>query len=782
MNQTMFCWKFFLVILLSTQLKGLMAQECIETLRSIALQESTVDDTSERRDYILCPNTTFVTGVIVSGTVPENDFPLNLMANMTIKCGESGERSNNCIITGGTGLIGSPNNVGNGGLIQILGVTFSDIYDSVFMMRGAGLLEVIDCAFLNSKSVPNIYLETVTSRRRLTSMGESDYKHLNFNTSIDLFNEVAGFRRKMQEYPSILKSVFRNCLFEGNEIGMQQVAMISIPSETSITTFNNCIFRNNDFMTDLSDRSFQSLIYNAGSIELADCCFLSNRALNLGQIVTLQFPPVIKNTYGTVDPDTRCGFVTYFPDARFGQSLVNSQCLEYDASECSDAALDGAVANPISSPPPSPSCISDLALILQRESLVINTMMRRHYILCPNTIFETALLEEEMGESPPVVIRPNSTIFCGSSGERSNNCVVTGGWGLSGTPSNFDDSADIGSVYIRGITFNEITNMVFFLGQFNGQVEVHDCAFLKSSAVPNIYIESSRPEHPRFLKQTKNDRPVQNTFMREMPMIKLMPPHHKLANHKKQRLLQQEPEALNITFSNCLFERNKFGSRDGLNFTLIYLPSPSQITTFQGCVFRNNDYGTQVVNLVTQTLIYNNGGALNLFNNCFIDNQVLFFGVVNSLGENAVTTVGNFGTEVDNSVCNFIGSFDTDPNGPLIEPTCVNYDSEICLSTDALQYPLQPAIRPSNAPSARPTSTQPSIVPTDTPSVDPTYLPTHSVSACLAVDEPCSKNGECCSRSCVVKSRLSRKFCRSMSMHSAKLGRGRGGEGGKQES
>jgi hypothetical protein len=236
-------------------------------------------------------------------------------------------------------------------------------------------------------------------------------------------------------------------------------------------------------------QSFQPLIYNGGQLSIIDCCFLSNAALRFGLVVTLGPAPVVQNTFGTVDPATECAFLAYFPETTPGQGLSNPTCIDYDATACANVAPSPTAALPPIIPTQAP-CFTDLNGLTFLEDGVSNVSVPRVYILCPNTVFNTA--GDGVQGSSPIVIRPNVSTLCGTSGRRSNNCVVTGGIGLSGTPLNFLDGSNIGSVFIRGITFRRLTDAVFFLGQWVGRVEVHDCAFLDSSAVPNIYLESSR--------------------------------------------------------------------------------------------------------------------------------------------------------------------------------------------------------------------------------------------------------------------------------------------------
>ena len=135
------------------------AQECIVDLTQIAIAELGVDDTAVRRTYILCPSTTFSTGNIVNGVIEGGQTPFNLRPNMTVHCGseDGGSSSNECIVTGEVGLIGSPNNIADAGEIVLRGITFENLRETGFFVRGGGTIEVVDCIFRVSLGAQPVY-------------------------------------------------------------------------------------------------------------------------------------------------------------------------------------------------------------------------------------------------------------------------------------------------------------------------------------------------------------------------------------------------------------------------------------------------------------------------------------------------------------------------------------------------------------------------------------------------------------------------------------------------
>lgn len=106
------------------------------------------------RDYVLCRDTTFVTGTLTDeGEIDGGFRPLTLRKNMRIHCGEiDGGSENNCVIRDGSfGLTSIENNfedatVINTGVI-VRGVTFDDAAEIAVLIGLAGGFRFIDCVF-----------------------------------------------------------------------------------------------------------------------------------------------------------------------------------------------------------------------------------------------------------------------------------------------------------------------------------------------------------------------------------------------------------------------------------------------------------------------------------------------------------------------------------------------------------------------------------------------------------------------------------------------------------
>jgi hypothetical protein len=76
---------------------------CLSTTTALALQELSVRDSSKKREYILCPNTRFNIGSLnYDNDLVYGQDMIPLRPNLHVKCGDSGLKSNNCTVNGGS--------------------------------------------------------------------------------------------------------------------------------------------------------------------------------------------------------------------------------------------------------------------------------------------------------------------------------------------------------------------------------------------------------------------------------------------------------------------------------------------------------------------------------------------------------------------------------------------------------------------------------------------------------------------------------------------------------
>ena len=126
---------------------------CYSSLDTLDEDERSVTDIEVVRTYILCANTTFITGFVTTdGEILGGQMPLTLRKNMHVYCGdETGSSANNCIIYRGSfGLTSLPANfdpptVNTGVIVQ--GVTFDNAALFGMLLQLAGEFKFIDCIY-----------------------------------------------------------------------------------------------------------------------------------------------------------------------------------------------------------------------------------------------------------------------------------------------------------------------------------------------------------------------------------------------------------------------------------------------------------------------------------------------------------------------------------------------------------------------------------------------------------------------------------------------------------
>ena len=163
--------KTVVAILLASCLSQVQAQ-CIRDLSEIFDAEIETEDFSIKRTYILCPNTRFEPGVLntENGQIEGGQFPLVLLENSHVKCGEDGSSDNNCVIdgTGTYAMFLTPYTLFellDASNIIVEGVTVD------FWVRGGqipiiaaapfGDITFLDCKFTNNQADPLFFIDEI---------------------------------------------------------------------------------------------------------------------------------------------------------------------------------------------------------------------------------------------------------------------------------------------------------------------------------------------------------------------------------------------------------------------------------------------------------------------------------------------------------------------------------------------------------------------------------------------------------------------------------------------
>jgi hypothetical protein len=130
------------------------------------------------------------------------------------------------------------------------------------------------------------------------------------------------------------------------------------------------------------------------------------------------------------------------------------------------------------------NCIASLNDLEALEVQVTDFSVVREYILCPATTFTVAVQDyygaiQYSTGSEMIRLRPNLHLQCGSTGSRSDNCVISGGSvqmdGTSFGASN-GTQVSLSNVVITGLTFTNVLKYNVWIDQ-PGTVSFRDCVF-----------------------------------------------------------------------------------------------------------------------------------------------------------------------------------------------------------------------------------------------------------------------------------------------------------------
>ena len=160
-------------------------------------------------------------------------------------------------------------------------------------------------------------------------------------------------------------------------------------------------------------------------------------------------------------------------------------CVEVNSDMPSDSPSLSLTA-PTFSPAPTDvmmrgDCFADLRDIQALERGIIDTTIKRKYVLCPGRTYQMGVWTEE-GEikdgQPFLALRPNVIYQCGHDGSRMNNCVLKGGdFGLASYYEVFKGIYEsVPGVEVRGLTF-ESQNLFSVLLKSAGDITFTGCAF-----------------------------------------------------------------------------------------------------------------------------------------------------------------------------------------------------------------------------------------------------------------------------------------------------------------
>lgn len=160
-------------ILLACCLSQAQAQGgCIRDLSEIFNREVETEDFSIKRTYILCPNTRFEPGVLntENGQIEGGQFPLVLLENAHVKCGEDGSSDNNCVIdgTGTYAMFLTPYTLfelldASNIIVEGITVDFWVRAGQIPIIAAApfGDITFLDCRFTNNQADPLFFIDEI---------------------------------------------------------------------------------------------------------------------------------------------------------------------------------------------------------------------------------------------------------------------------------------------------------------------------------------------------------------------------------------------------------------------------------------------------------------------------------------------------------------------------------------------------------------------------------------------------------------------------------------------
>lgn len=190
---------------------------CFDSLNPIHAAEEALEDDSELRTYVLCPDTVFPIAKAFNqdGSPKNGQHPLVLgRSNIHVICGADGKSENSCVLEGGLLHVKfydlwETGKAATNTLVQ--GVTFLDAKNINVLAENSGDISLLDCIFKDNHNVSPIYasdpsLKDGYRRRMLTR-----------RTIEKLYGER---ERKISETPSVssMHVTVTDCAFLNNII------------------------------------------------------------------------------------------------------------------------------------------------------------------------------------------------------------------------------------------------------------------------------------------------------------------------------------------------------------------------------------------------------------------------------------------------------------------------------------------------------------------------------------------------------------------------------------
>mmetsp|Transcript_14894 Transcript_14894/g.28199 ORF Transcript_14894/g.28199 Transcript_14894/m.28199 type:complete len:433 (-) Transcript_14894:280-1578(-) len=335
--------------------------------------------------YIVCPNTRLQIGFFrQDGSCCDGEAPLVLRSRSVVKCGESGESSNNCTLVGGQAhvfFVGSYFSDALAQDVRVEGFTFEQAEFISVAIGNRGDITFKNCIWQENENSAVAFVAYAGPD------DDGDARRLSDTEDLQAQNSTNGFfeewvNKKMQQalalqtmpalpghhpdehnrglqVPFLCFTTFENCQFINNKQGLvvasgiPLLGVVNIIAPFNPTTIRDCTFRGNLF--DGSDGqpngyAVQSL---GADLTIERTCFFDNSFIGFGPVQAFAGAPLtLEDTFTTPDDLVYCEFAAT-SDSPVPTSVNDLVCIEKDSEVCDfEVPAEGApTKSPTNDPP-----------------------------------------------------------------------------------------------------------------------------------------------------------------------------------------------------------------------------------------------------------------------------------------------------------------------------------------------------------------------------------------------------------------------------------------------
>ena len=626
--------------------------------------------------FVICPKTEMNVDLF-----PEPDItPIVIESDdISIKCGNSGEVENQCIVFGGERHFQIESSARR---IEFSGIRF---VGALITSIGALGDSDADVKFAGCRWEDGLGAQAV-----LIYKGEAD-----FPTDPDTAD--SGITKAV----SSMSISFIDCFFVGNSATFAVISNVG-----GSLTLEKCVFEGNEAPFGVLS------VLGSGSATLVDNCFISNVATQDFGLIIINENSALAEAQGNFGRSNSVGR----RDTCTAILVIETDsftCIPFDANDCPITPLEPTVApsdtpttmepsespvidiKPTLKPTPGPTrpkptlkpasgptrppnrCFSNWKKL---SSAVMNASVQDIggvFILCSDTVFDLDSYPD-IDITPIQVTSSDVTIQCGDDGKRSNSCIVSGG------VSQFEIRGAAMLVQFTGVTFEKSRGMSIHAAATRDSTAFFvDCEWRDNEGTSAILMLEKQKDNTAMLVGLLRSNFTNNDFV--------------------------DAAVLNVGGSliveETLFLRTVAG--DGA----IQVSKGGSIAISKSCFVQNSEGAVNIKDTSTVIRLDTNFASGNTQCNGILD-----------LDNDIDVVCGKACTVFDAASCSVM-DFDPDLT-PTASPT--ERLPPICFATPS-ESPTRST--PTNSPSAPKTSSFPSNVPSDMPSTaspsptDPTKAP-----------------------------------------------------------